>query len=52
MDISMQPSAVIDPTALVLNPVPATPATTTPLTTYMGLTGQSFTTFVSAKLSQ
>ena len=52
MNISIQPHAVIDPTAVVSNPVPATSTATTPLTTYMGLTGQSFTTFVSAKLSQ
>lgn len=52
MNISIQPMAVIDPTAIVSNPVPATSTATTPLTTYMGLTGQSFTTFVSAKLSQ
>ncbi len=52
MDISIQPTAVIDPTAVVPNPVPATATATTPLTTYMGLNGQSFTTFVSAKLSQ
>jgi Flp pilus assembly protein TadG len=52
MDISIQPAAVIDPTAVVSSPVPATSSATTPLATYMGLTGASFTTFVSAKLSQ
>jgi hypothetical protein len=52
MNISVQPLAVVDPTAVVSNPVPATSSATTPLTSYMGLTGQSFTTFVSAKLSQ
>jgi hypothetical protein len=45
MDISIQPRAVVDPTAIILSPVPASPTVRT-------VFGTSQTTFVSAKLTQ
>ena len=45
MDISIQPTSVIDPTAMIPNPQPARPSQTT----YFGTTQ---TTFISAKLTQ
>jgi hypothetical protein len=43
MDISIQPAAIVDPTAVILNPQPASPTQTT-------FFGTIQTTFVSAKL--
>jgi len=45
MDISVQPMAVVDPTAVILNPQPAGP-------TILSAAGTYQTTFVSAKLTQ
>jgi hypothetical protein len=45
MSIAIQPMAIVDPTAVILNPEPARPTQTT----YFGTTQ---TTFISAKLTQ
>jgi hypothetical protein len=44
MNISIQPAAIVDPTAVILNPSPARPSQLTQF-------GASQTTFVSAKLT-
>jgi Flp pilus assembly protein TadG len=46
MDISVQPMAMVDPTALIPTPIPASPSQTS------SATGTQVTTFVSAKLTQ
>ena len=51
MDISIQPSAIVDPTASILNPQPARPSQTTGFTNNNG-SNIPATTFISAKLTQ
>jgi hypothetical protein len=48
MDISIQPYAVVDPTAVISNPFSAKPSDTQP----SQFSGATITTFISAKLTQ
>jgi hypothetical protein len=48
LTVSIQPSAIVDPTEVISNPVPAG----TQGTTAIGTSGTTQTTFVSAKLTQ
>jgi hypothetical protein len=50
MNISIQPYAVVDPTAVISNPFTAKPAGTQ--TSQFGSPAGSITTFISAKLTQ